>query len=85
MRQQNKGFIQTFIIIALLIIILSLLGISLSSLFSDTLIKENFFFLIGWLSKAWNTTVDFLKDQFTAIEPEEIPEEVVNGAATTTP
>ncbi|OGF61748.1 hypothetical protein A2926_02790 [Candidatus Giovannonibacteria bacterium RIFCSPLOWO2_01_FULL_44_40] len=51
---QNKGFVQIVIIAALLVIILSLLGVSLSSLFSNPLLKENFGFLGKWLAKLWN-------------------------------
>ncbi|OGF49737.1 hypothetical protein A3G55_03230 [Candidatus Giovannonibacteria bacterium RIFCSPLOWO2_12_FULL_44_25] len=52
---RNKGFIQIIIIGALLVIILSLLGVSLSSLFSNPILKENFGFLGKWLAKLWNS------------------------------
>lgn len=52
---QNKGFIQIIIIAVLLVIILSLLGVSLSSLFSNPLLKENFGFLGKWIAKLWNS------------------------------
>jgi hypothetical protein len=75
-KYMNKrgGFIQILIIVALLMIILSLLGVSLTSLFSDTLIKENFYFVGAWISTIWQKTVTFLKVQFSS-----------DSAATSTP
>ena len=52
---KKQGFIQIIIIIALLVIILSLLGVSLNSLFSNPLLKENFGFLGKWLAKFWDS------------------------------
>ena len=51
---QNKGFIQIIIIAVLLVIILSLLGISLNSLFSNPVLKNNFGFLGQWIAILWN-------------------------------
>lgn len=50
---QNRGFIQIIIIMLLLVIILSLLGVSLSSLFSNPILHENFGFLGDWISTIW--------------------------------
>lgn len=54
MKEDNQGFVQIIIIIALLVVILSLLGVSLSSLFSNPLLKENFGFIGVWLSNIWD-------------------------------
>lgn len=50
----KQGFIQLIIIIALLVIILSLLGVSLSSLFSNPVLQQNFGFLWNWIGKIWD-------------------------------
>jgi hypothetical protein len=50
----KQGFIQLILIIVLLVIILSLLGVSLSSLFSNPVLQQNFGFLWGWISRAWS-------------------------------
>ncbi|MBI4121677.1 MAG: hypothetical protein HY470_01830 [Candidatus Ryanbacteria bacterium] len=49
--REERGIIQLLIIIVLSVIILSLLGVSLSSLFNDKTIKENLAFL--WQGVAW--------------------------------
>lgn len=51
---ENQGFIQLIIIIALLVIILSLLGVSLSALFSNPVLQQNFGFLWNWMGNFWN-------------------------------
>jgi len=51
---QQKGFVQLIIIVALLVIILSLLGVSLRALFANELLKENFGFIGEWLRWFWN-------------------------------
>lgn len=50
----KKGFIQIVIILVLLVVILSLLGVSLSALFSNPFIKENFSFIKDWCLWLWN-------------------------------
>jgi hypothetical protein len=60
MRQEN-GFIQIIIIIALLLVILSLLGVSLSALFDNKLIQDNFGFVGKWIITAWN---NYLSEPF---------------------
>ena len=52
---KNNGFIQIVIILALLVIILSLLGVSLSALFSNPILKDNFSFIGDWWSWLWNS------------------------------
>lgn len=55
--QTNRGFISVIIIFILTVIILSLLGVSLSSLFNDRTLRENFVFLWHWVVYIWNTYV----------------------------
>jgi hypothetical protein len=66
--QQQGGFIQLIIIIALLLIILSLLGVSLRSVFSDSLLQDNFGVVGKWISDVWvnylETPATFLFDLF---------------------
>ncbi|QQG42331.1 MAG: hypothetical protein HYW15_02330 [Candidatus Giovannonibacteria bacterium] len=51
---RKQGFIQIIIIAVLLVIILSLLGVSLNSLFSNPVLRENFGFLGQWLGILWD-------------------------------
>jgi len=53
----NKGIIQLIIIIVLSIVILSLLGVSLRTLFTDQTLLENFKFAWEFLKHAWGTYV----------------------------
>lgn len=53
--QPQKGFIHIIIIVVLLLIIISLLGVSLRSVFSNTLLQENFRVVGEWLSRIWNS------------------------------
>lgn len=53
----NRGIIQLFIIIVLFIIILSLLGVSLSSLFNEHTLRENFQFVWNEVVYVWQTYV----------------------------
>lgn len=55
--QQNKGFIHIIIIVVLLLIIISLLGVSLQSVFSNTLLQQNFGFVGNWLSTLWHSVI----------------------------
>lgn len=50
----NSGFIQIIIILALLVIILSLLGVSLSALFQNPVLQDNFGFIGNWASWLWS-------------------------------
>ncbi|MEK7559748.1 MAG: hypothetical protein AAB522_00390 [Patescibacteria group bacterium] len=50
----RKGFIQIIIIFVLLVIILSLLGVSLSTLFKNPILQENFGFIGDWIAWLWN-------------------------------
>ncbi|MBI2023326.1 hypothetical protein HYT01_02055 [Candidatus Giovannonibacteria bacterium] len=77
----KQGFIQILIIIALLVIILSLLGVSLKSLFTDTLLKDNFKYLGGWMLKLWDKSYAYVKDKFATVLEEKAPSE---ANATTT-
>ncbi|OGF59355.1 hypothetical protein A3B05_02850 [Candidatus Giovannonibacteria bacterium RIFCSPLOWO2_01_FULL_43_160] len=54
MRKPKQGFIQIIIIAVLLVIILSLLGVSLNSLFSNSVLRDNFGFLGRWLGQLWD-------------------------------
>lgn len=48
------GFIQIIIILALLVMILSLLGVSLSALFENPILRDNFGFIWDWIRWLWN-------------------------------
>ena len=56
-KKQKRGFIHIIIIIVLLLIILSLLGISLRNVFSNTLLQDNFGFVGDWLSYIWHSVL----------------------------
>ena len=74
----NKGFIQLIVIAVMLIIILSLLGVSLSALFSNKTLRDNFKFvwdsavyiwnqyLVGPAEFVWRIWVDYVWKSFTA-------------------
>ena len=51
---KNQGFIQLIVIFLLIIVILSLLGVSLSSLFQNKTLQENFSFIGVGLGYAWD-------------------------------
>ncbi len=46
----NKGFFQLIVIFLLIIVIMSLLGVSLSKLTENPALKENLSFLWNWIS-----------------------------------
>lgn len=50
----NQGIIQLIIIILMFVIILSLLGVSLSTLFGNKTLKENFSFIWKWTKIVWD-------------------------------
>ena len=49
----QKGFLQLIVILVLLVVILSLLGVSLSTLFENKKLQENFSFVGVGISYAW--------------------------------
>ncbi|MCH7883142.1 hypothetical protein IIA95_01875 [Patescibacteria group bacterium] len=49
----HQGFVQFIVIFVLLLVILSLLGVSLSSLLQNKTLKENFSFVFNFLRLAW--------------------------------
>lgn len=51
---QNQGFIQLIIILVLSIVILSLLGVSVSSFLNDQTLRENFSFVRDLTKRLWN-------------------------------
>lgn len=51
----NKGFIQLLVIIVLFVVILSLFGVSFTSLFNDKTTRENFAFLFNNTRSIWRT------------------------------
>lgn len=76
---QERGFIQLIIILALIVIIISLLGISLRAVFSNSTLQENFGFIGDWLVWLWG---DYLSQPFrfiynTLIKP--IGERLINA------
>ncbi|KKU53149.1 MAG: hypothetical protein A3F26_02400 [Candidatus Ryanbacteria bacterium RIFCSPHIGHO2_12_FULL_47_12b] len=52
---KSSGFIQLIVIIILFVVILSLLGVSISSLINDKTLQENFLFLWSGIVWFWNT------------------------------
>lgn len=50
----NKGFIQLIVILALIIIILSLYGVSLSNVFGNQLVRGNFAFIYNFSTWLWD-------------------------------
>lgn len=50
---KKSGFIQLILILILFIVILSLLGISISSVFENKLVRDNFSFVWDWLDFIW--------------------------------
>ena len=53
-RNASQGFVQLIIIIIMAVIILSLLGVSISSLINNKTLKENFGLLIKGAVWLWN-------------------------------
>jgi glycosylphosphatidylinositol transamidase (GPIT) subunit GPI8 len=53
-RQKNGGFIQLIIIIILSVVILSLLGVSISSLINNKTLRENFDLLMKGVRWLWD-------------------------------
>jgi len=56
-KNPNQGIVQFLIIVLLSVIVLSLLGVSLSSLFNDKTLRENFVFLWHWVVYVWDTYI----------------------------
>ena len=56
----NKGFIEILLAVAVVVIILSLLGISLGSIFGNQLLKDNFGFIWDWIKFSWQWLMSFL-------------------------
>ncbi|MBI2175682.1 MAG: hypothetical protein HYU35_03055 [Parcubacteria group bacterium] len=52
---KQQGFFQLIVIVLIFIIILSLFGVSLTSLFNNKTIRENFSVLWNGISYIWNT------------------------------
>lgn len=50
----NKGFIQFIIIIVLLLVVISLLGVSLLDIVNDKTVKENFGFVWNFSKWMWD-------------------------------
>lgn len=53
-RPQKRGFVQLIIILALIVVIVSLLGVSLRTLFDNTTLQDNFGFVGEWVSSVWH-------------------------------
>ncbi len=51
--ENKRGFIQILIILVLLIVIISLLGVSLGELFSNKTLKDNFSYVFGGINFVW--------------------------------
>ena len=52
-KRYTSGIIQLAVIIILAVVVLSLLGVSLSSLINNQTLTENFIFLWGWVKWVW--------------------------------
>jgi len=52
--KNNKGFIQLIVIIALVLIVISLLGVSLGDLFDNETLQKNFSFAWQWAKYIWD-------------------------------
>lgn len=50
---KNRGFIEILLAVTILIIILSLFGISLTSIFNNETLKANFLYVWGWIKFVW--------------------------------
>ena len=65
---QRRGFVQLIIILVLIVIIISLLGISLRAVFSNSTLQENFGFMGEWLDLLWDNYLSrpfrFIYDTF---------------------
>ena len=53
-KQKNGGFVQLIIIIILSVVILSLLGVSISSLINNKTLRENFELLVKGVRWLWD-------------------------------
>lgn len=62
--RQKQGFVQLIIILVLIVIIMSLLGVSLRAVFSNSTLQENFGFIGQWLDWLWN---NYLSRPFRSI------------------
>lgn len=51
--ENKRGFIQILIILVLLIVIISLLGVSLGELFSNKTLKDNFSYVFRGINFVW--------------------------------
>lgn len=52
--QNQGGFFQLIVIFILIVVILSLLGVSLSNLIGNPVMRDNFSFLWKWTVWLWN-------------------------------
>ncbi|MEK7090654.1 MAG: hypothetical protein AAB930_03650 [Patescibacteria group bacterium] len=50
---KNSGFIEILLAVTILIIILSLFGISLTSIFNNETLKANFLYVLDWVKFGW--------------------------------
>ena len=57
---RNRGFIEILLAVVVVVIILSLLGISLGSIFGNQLLKDNFGFIWNWIVFSWQWLTSFL-------------------------
>ena len=50
----NRGFVEVILAVIILIIILSLFGVSLAKIFDNQMVKDNFGFIWSWARPLWN-------------------------------
>lgn len=56
----NRGFIEIILAVVILVIILSLFGISLAKIFNNQLLKDNFGLIWEWIKFGWQWLSSFL-------------------------
>lgn len=54
MKNSNRGFIQIFIILVLIVVIISLLGVSIGELVGNKTLKDNFSYLFKGIKYVWD-------------------------------
>lgn len=52
--QNQQGFFQLIVIFILIVVVLSLLGVSLANLTGNPILRDNFSFLWKWTTWFWN-------------------------------
>ncbi|MBI4114915.1 MAG: hypothetical protein HY445_03675 [Candidatus Niyogibacteria bacterium] len=76
----QKGIIQIIIILLLFVVILSLLGVSLTSIMNNQTLRDNFQFIWKWALVIWNnvlkTPVEYVWNIFLTFIFEPLKEQI---------